>query len=52
MISMDVLGSIPRDDMVVKADMEGLPLVDFPDSAALESIAEIAENILNHYPSN
>nr|WP_319374136.1 AAA family ATPase [uncultured Methanobacterium sp.] len=51
-MDVDVLGSIPRDDMVVKADMEGLPLVDFPDSAALESIAQIAENILNHYPSN
>jgi len=51
-MDVDVLGSIPRDDMVVKADMEGLPLVNFPDSAALESITQIAENILNHYPSN
>lgn len=51
-MDVDVLGSIPRDDIVVKADMEGLPLVDFPDSAALHSITQIAENILNHYPSN
>ncbi|WP_321422566.1 AAA family ATPase [uncultured Methanobacterium sp.] len=51
-MDVDVLGSIPRDNMVVMADMEGLPLVDFPDSAALESITQIAENILNHYPSN
>jgi CO dehydrogenase maturation factor len=51
-MDVDVLGSIPRDDMVVMADMEGLPLVNYPDSAALESITQIAENILNHYPSN
>lgn len=51
-MDVDVLGSIPRDDMVVKADMKGLPLVNFPDSAALHSITQIAENILNHYPSN
>lgn len=51
-MDVDVLGSIPRDDIVVKADMEGIPLVDFPDSAALHSITQIAENILNHYPSN
>lgn len=51
-MDVDVLGSIPREDIVVKADMEGIPLVDFPDSAALHSITQIAENILNHYPSN
>jgi len=51
-IDVDVLGSIPRDDMVVISDMEGLPLANYPDSAAFESIAQIAENILNHYPSN
>lgn len=51
-MDVDVLGSIPQDDVVVKADMEGLPLVNFPDSAALHSITQIAENILNHYPSN
>ncbi|EKF84636.1 AAA family ATPase [Methanobacterium formicicum] len=51
-MDVDVLGSIPRDDMVVISDMEGLPLANYPDSAAFESIAQIAENILNHYPSN
>ena len=51
-MDVDVLGSIPRDDHVVKADMEGLPLVNYPDSAALQSIRIIAEKILNHYPSN
>jgi len=51
-MDVDVLGSIPRDDMVVRADMEGLPLVDYHDSAALQSITQIAENILNHYTSN
>lgn len=51
-MDVDVLGSIPRDDMVVRADMEGLPLPNYPDSAALQSITQIAENILNHYPSN
>ena len=51
-MDVDVLGSIPRDDMVVISDMEGIPLVDFPDSTALNSIKQIAENILNHYPSN
>jgi CO dehydrogenase maturation factor len=50
-MDVDVLGSIPRDDLVVRADMEGLPLVDYPDSAALQSIGIIAEQILNHYPS-
>lgn len=51
-MDVDVLGSIPRDDLVVRADMEGLPLVNYPDSAALQSIGIIAEKILNHYPSN
>lgn len=51
-MDVDVLGSIPRDEMVVISDMEGLPLANYPDSAAFESIAQIAENILNHYPSN
>lgn len=51
-MGVDVLGSIPRDDMVVQADMNGLPLVDYPDSAALQSVEKIAENLLNHSPSN
>lgn len=51
-MDVDVLGSIPRDDMVVRADMEGRPLINYPNSAALQSITQIAENILNHCPSN
>lgn len=51
-MGVDVLGSIPRDDLVVQADMEGKPLVDYPDSPALQSVQEIAENLLNHSPSN
>jgi CO dehydrogenase maturation factor len=51
-MGVDVLGSIPRDEMVVKADMEGCPLVDYPDSVALHSVRKIAGNLLNHGPSN
>lgn len=50
-MDINVLGSIPRDDIVVRADMEGQPLVDYPDSAALQSVEEIAENLLNQDPS-
>lgn len=51
-IGLDILGSIPRDDMVVKADMEGHPLVDYPNSVALQSVEKIAENLLNQGASN
>ena len=51
-LGVDVLGSIPRDDMVVMADMEGLPLVKYPNSVALQSVVKISENILNQGPSN
>ncbi len=51
-MGVDVLGSIPRDDAVVQADMEGRPLVDYPDSVALQSVEKIAENLFNHGPSN
>ena len=44
---MDVIGCIPRDNIVVMADMEGKPLINYPESAALKSIENIAENILS-----
>ena len=46
-IDLEVIGSIPRDDSVIIADMDGKALVDYPDSIALRSIDKIAENILN-----
>ncbi|BDZ66795.1 AAA family ATPase [Methanobacterium ferruginis] len=45
-MGVEVLGSISRDDLVVRADMEGLPLTDYPDSVALQSIEKIAGNII------
>lgn len=46
-MGFEVIGNIPRDDAVIKADMEGKPLLDYPDSAAFKSIEKIAENILS-----
>ena len=46
-----MIGSIPRDDAVIQADMDGRPLTDYPQSRAFKSIEEIAENILNVSPS-
>lgn len=46
-MELKVIGSIPRDDDVIKADMEGKPLVDYPDSTAFKSMEKIAENILS-----
>jgi len=45
-IGLDVIGSIPRDENVIKADMEGHPLVNYPESTAFKSIEKIAEIIL------
>jgi CO dehydrogenase maturation factor len=45
-IGLDVIGSIPRDENVIKADMEGQPLVNYPESTAFKSIEKIAEIIL------
>lgn len=45
-LDLEVLGSIPRDEMVVIADMEGKPLALYPDSEAFKSIEKIVENIL------
>ncbi|MDI6644969.1 MAG: AAA family ATPase [Methanobacteriaceae archaeon] len=44
---INVIGCIPRDKTVIIADMEGKPLINYPESAALKSIENIAENILN-----
>lgn len=45
-LDLEVLGSIPSDETVVMADMEGKPLALYPDSKAFKSIEEIVENIL------
>ncbi len=42
-MELEVIGSIPRDEMVVKSDMEGKPLLDYPQSRALKSIEKIAK---------
>lgn len=44
--SLEVIGTIPKDDFVSKADMEGKPLLSYPNSEALKSIKKIAENLL------
>ena len=46
-LGLEVIGTIPRDEEVIRADMEGHPLAKYPDSAAFKSIAEIAEIILS-----
>lgn len=46
-MGLEVIGSIQRDENVVKADMEGQPLIKYPDSTAFKSIEKIAETILN-----
>lgn len=45
-LEINVLGTIPRDNRVVEADMEGKALVDYPDSKALASIGNIASKIV------
>ena len=47
-MGLDVIGSIPRDENVVKSDMEGKPLAKYPESSAFKSIEKIAEAILNY----
>jgi len=46
-LGLEVIGSIPRDEEVIRADMEGHPLAKYPDSAAFKSISKIAEIILS-----
>ena len=43
-LGIKIIGTIPRDPLVVKADMEGKALVDYPDSEALASIKDISKN--------
>ena len=45
-LDIGVLGSIPRDAVVIKADMEGKPLSSYGDSPAMQSMEKIAEHIL------
>ena len=45
-LEIEVLGTIPRDPIVVTADMEGKPLIDYSESEALISIQDIAKKIV------
>jgi len=45
-LGIGVIGTIPRDPIVVKSDMEGKALVDYPKSEALKSIQKISAKIL------
>jgi CO dehydrogenase maturation factor len=51
-LDLKVIGNIPRDPIVVKADMEGKALVDYPESNALKSIEKIATKIFDKGFSN
>lgn len=46
-IDIKVIGCIPLDSNIVRADMEGNPLINYPDSPAFKSIENIAESILS-----
>lgn len=45
-LGVEVIGTIPRDPVVVMADMEGKALVDYPESEVLKSIEKISTKIL------
>ena len=45
-LGIKIIGSIPRDPAVIKADMEGRALVEYPESEALKSIEKISNKIL------
>jgi len=45
-LGIKVIGSIPHDPAVIKADMEGKALVNYPESEALKSIEMISNKIL------
>ena len=51
-MGFNILGCIPRDELVIQAEMDDKPLVDYQKSRALNSINHIAENLLNHPPEN
>ena len=46
-LNLEVLGSVPRDEKVIAADMKGEPLMMYPDSEALRSIRDISERIIS-----
>jgi len=46
-LNLEVLGSVPRDEKVIEADMRGEPLMMYPDSEALRAIRSISERILS-----
>ena len=48
-LGVEVIGTIPRDPLVVIADMEGKALVDYPESRALNSIGMISTKILEMF---
>jgi CO dehydrogenase maturation factor len=45
-LGIKIIGTIPRDPLVIKADMEGKALIDYPDSEALASIEDISKSML------
>jgi CO dehydrogenase maturation factor len=45
-LGVEVIGTIPRDPLVVKADMDGKALIEYPESEALKSIQKIATQIM------
>jgi CO dehydrogenase maturation factor len=51
-LDLEIIGFIPRDTMVVTADMEGKALIDYPESSALKSIENISYKILEMNSAN
>ena len=51
-LDVEIIGFIPRDPIVVTADMEGKALIDYPESSALKSIENISDKILEMNSSN
>jgi CO dehydrogenase maturation factor len=51
-LGFKILGCIPRDELVIQAEMEDKPLIDYQQSAALNSIYHISENLLNYHSRN
>jgi len=51
-IGFEILGCIPRDELVIQAEMENKPLIYYQQSSALNSINHISENLLNYHSRN
>lgn len=49
-LGFEILGCIPRDQLVIQAEMDDKPLIYYHKSSALNSINRIAENLLNYTP--